>query len=112
MLYATATDENGQTVFSDQRIYMPQCTDSLGPMMVLGQRKKLGIIRDTAFQPWYAKREVFVMRLSKTAKSLLLKLRLVYQHRPGEEITVHGYQNRMAVNSLFTKKRLAGFRLL
>ena len=104
MLYATAIDQNGQTVFSEERIYMPQCTDSLGPLMVLGPDKKLGIIRDTTFQPWAVKREVFDIRLAQPVKSLELRLRLVYRLRPGDEIPVHEWSRKVRVSSLFPNK--------
>ncbi|MCF8034724.1 MAG: hypothetical protein K9K66_13785 [Desulfarculaceae bacterium] len=101
MLYATATDENKKTVYSRERIYMPQCGNSLGQVMVLGPDKKLGIIRDTTFQPWATKREVFDIQLNKPARRLKLNLRLVYRLRPGDEIPVHDWTRTVDVAGLF-----------
>jgi len=103
VLYATARDQDKRKVFEAQRVYMPQCSNSLGPMMVLGPDKKLGIIRDTTFQPGATKREVFDIRLSKPIQRLDVKLRLVYQLRPGDEIPIHQWERRLDVAGLFPK---------
>ncbi|MCB2229046.1 MAG: hypothetical protein KQH53_20390 [Desulfarculaceae bacterium] len=104
MLYATATDERNREVFKDQRVFMPQCGDSRGSVMVLGPDKKLGLLRDTTFQPFAAKREVFDIRLAQPARILTLSLRLVYQLRPGDEIPVHAWSRKVEVSGLFPKK--------
>lgn len=79
---------------------MSQCTDSLGPRMVLGPDKKLGIIRDTTIQPFKAKREEFEVRLTGSPLSVELRLRLAYVLRPGDEIPVHLWQEKVPVVDL------------
>ena len=82
---------------------MPQCTDSRGPVMVLGPDKKLGIFRDTTFQPFAVKREVFEIRLDRPVSTLRISLRLVYQLRPGDEIQVHAWSREVDCSPLFPK---------
>lgn len=79
---------------------MPQCTDSLGPVMVLGPDKKLGIIRDTTFQPFRNHGETFEIHLQKPAKVLNLQLRLLYVLRPDDEIPIHHWKGKVMVDRL------------
>ncbi len=104
MLEATAHDENGREVFKAQRIFMPQCTDSLGPLMVLGPDRKLGIIRDTTIQPFKPKHESFVIPLAAPCRELSLRVRLYYQLRPGQEIVLHRWSQKVPVAGLFGGK--------
>ena len=101
MLEATAKDETGKQIFAAKRIYMSQCTDSRGPLMVLGPDKKLGIVRDTTFQPFAPKQEEFEVRLAAPVRKVDLELRLTYVLRPGDEIPIHRWQRRVAVEGLF-----------
>jgi len=91
-------------VFKDQRIFMPQCTDSLGPVMVLGPDRKLGIIRDTTLQPFRPKHEKFVIPLKKPCLELTLRVRLYYQLRPGQEILLRQWEKKVPVSRLFANK--------
>ncbi|MFH2127005.1 MAG: multiheme c-type cytochrome ExtKL, partial [Pseudomonadota bacterium] len=86
VLEAAAKDENGKELFKEKRIFMPQCTDSLGSVMVLGPDRKLGIVRDTTLQPFKPKRESFVISLGTPCHELTLRVRLYYELRPGQEI--------------------------
>lgn len=104
VLEATAKDEKGREIFRNQRIYMTQCTDSLGPIMVLGPDRKLGIIRDSTFQPFRPKREEFEIKLNGGIKAVDIALRLFYQMRPGDQIPIHHWQKRVSVEKLFPAK--------
>lgn len=104
VLEAAAHDENGQQVFKEQRIFMPQCTDSLGPVMVLGPDRKLGIIRDTTIQPFRPKQENFVIPLKKPCRELRLQVKLYYQLRPGQDIMLHQWEQKVPVSGLFAGK--------
>jgi len=101
VLEATAKDENGKELFKGKRIFMPQCTDSLGPAMVLGPDRKLGIVRDTTLQPFKPKRESFVIPLGQTCRELTLRVRLYYELRPGQEIPLHLWEKKVPVEGLF-----------
>lgn len=83
---------------------MPQCTDSLGPVMVLGPDRKLGIVRDTTFQPFAPKREQFEIKLARPTAWLGLAIKLTYQLRPGDEITIHEWQKKIPVASTYRRK--------
>lgn len=83
---------------------MPQCTDSLGPVMVLGPDRKLGIIRDTTLQPFRPKHENFVIPLKKPCLELTLLVRLYYQLRPGQEILLRQWEQKVPVSPLFANK--------
>lgn len=100
----TAKDENAKEIYKQKRIFMPQCTDSLGPVMVLGPDRKLGIIRDTTLQPFKPKRESFVIPLSKPCRELTLGVKLYYELRPGQEIPLHIWEKRVAVDGLFASQ--------
>ncbi|MBI4772797.1 MAG: hypothetical protein HY788_01220 [Deltaproteobacteria bacterium] len=91
----------GEQVYQVKRIYMPQCTDSLGSVMVLGPDKKLGIIRDTTFQPFQLKRESFEIRLDEPTETIDIEIKLVYQLRPGDELPIHFWKRRISVEQLF-----------
>ncbi|MCB2188646.1 MAG: hypothetical protein KQJ78_19680 [Deltaproteobacteria bacterium] len=97
----TAQDQGGATIFQTQRIYMPQCSDSLEPLMVVGPDKKLGILRDTSLQPFAPKREEFEIRLAAPTPAVRLNLRLTYELRPGDGIVIHDWQKTVAVGELF-----------
>ncbi|MCB2191608.1 MAG: hypothetical protein KQI62_08585 [Deltaproteobacteria bacterium] len=101
VLEATASDENGKELFKQKRIFMPQCTDSLGPAMVLGPDRKLGIIRDTTLQPFKPKREKFIIVLAKPCRELALRVRLYYELRPGQDILLHLLEKKVPVSGLF-----------
>lgn len=94
-------DENAKDIYKQKRIFMPQCTDSLGPVMVLGPDRKLGIIRDTTLQPFKPKRESFVIPLNRTCRELTLGAKLYYELRPGQEIPLHSWEAKVAVDGLF-----------
>jgi hypothetical protein len=104
VLEATAKDDKGRELYKTQRIYMTQCTDSLGPVMVLGPDRKLGIIRDSTFQPFRPKREEFEIRLAGGIEAVDVELRLFYQLRPGDQIPIHHWQKRVPLAGLFTAK--------
>ena len=97
----TAKTESGKEVFKARRIFMSQCTDSLGPKMVLGPDKKLGIIRDTSLQPFRPKRERFDIQLKKPPQSLNLDIRLSYVLRPGDQMPINHWQAEVPVLGLF-----------
>jgi len=82
---------------------MPQCTDSLGPRMVLGPDKKLGIVRDTSFQPFRPTSERFEIVLDQPAKTLAISLRLVYSLRPGDEMVIHHWRRDLDVRAVSPK---------
>lgn len=101
VLEAAAHDQNGKELFKEQRIFMPQCTDSLGPAMVLGPDRKLGLIRDTTLQPFKPKRENFVIPLKKPCQELTVRVKLYYELRPGQDIPLHGWEQKLPVAGLF-----------
>jgi len=70
--------------------------------MVLGPDRKLGIIRDTTFQPFRSKRETFEIRLSQPSDTLDIELKLVYRLRPGDELPIHIWKRRLSVKQLFS----------
>ncbi len=80
---------------------MSQCTDSRGPVMVLGPDKKLGIIRDTTFQPLRVKQEEFQIDLSKKLDLVEVEAAFSYVLRPGDEIPVDKIRRKVEVRDLF-----------
>lgn len=80
---------------------MSQCTDSRGPVMVLGPDKKLGIIRDTTFQPFREKREAFQINLSQELLDLEVEATLSYVLRPGDVIPINRIKRKLEVRDLF-----------
>jgi hypothetical protein len=101
VLDITAKSTDGQELFKERRVYMPQCTDSLGPVMVLGPDKKLGIIRDTTFQPLQVKQEQFQINLAKKLDELEVEAAFSYVLRPGDEITIAIIRQKVATRDLF-----------
>ena len=100
MLEVTANDKAGAAIFKARRIYMTQCTDSLDPIMVLGPTRKLGIIRDTTFQPFKPKREEFEIKLTGKTEALHLQVKLIYQFRPGDQMTIAAWQKIVSLEGL------------
>ncbi len=68
---------------------MPQSTDSLDSIMVLGPDKKLGLIRDTSIQPFAPKEESFEIPIAKGVKGVKVTVQLSYQPRPGDVYPIH-----------------------
>lgn len=58
----TAKTKDGKVVFSDEKIYMPQSTNSRGDKMVYGPGRKMGIVRDTSLQPMQTKVETYEIK--------------------------------------------------
>lgn len=58
----TAKTKDGKVVFSDEKIYMPQSTNSRGDKMVYGPGRKMGIVRDTSLQPLQTKIETYEIK--------------------------------------------------
>lgn len=59
----TAKTKDGKKVFSDYRIYMPQCPGyGRGDKMVYGPHRKSGMLRDTSLQPGQTKMETFEIK--------------------------------------------------
>lgn len=69
--------------------------------MVLGPDKKLGIIRDTTFQPLKAKQEEFQISLDKKLGELEVEAAFSYVLRPGDEIPVDKTRQKVDVRDLF-----------
>jgi hypothetical protein len=101
VLVVTARTSDGKELFKARRIYMSQCTDSKGPVMVLGPDKKLGIIRDTTFQPLQLKREEFQINLTGHQRKVEVEAAFSYVLRPGNEIMVNRIKREVAVGNLF-----------
>ena len=101
MLEVTARSRDGRELFKARRIYMPQCTDSLGPVMVLGPDKKLGIIRDTTFQPLQLKKEKFQIDLPGNLRQIEVEATFSYVLRPGDEIVINRIKREVVVGNLF-----------
>jgi len=60
----TAHTEDGEKVFTDEKIYMPQSPAyGRGSEMVYGSYKKAGLLRDTSLQPGQTRIETFEIRL-------------------------------------------------
>ena len=58
----TAKTKDGQEIFRDSKIYMPQSSTSRGDIadaMVYGAHFKMGIVRDTSLQPLQTKLETY-----------------------------------------------------
>ncbi|MFZ2445051.1 MAG: hypothetical protein WAW37_01715 [Syntrophobacteraceae bacterium] len=89
MLYVSADNQSNERIFESTKIYMPQSTDSLGSVMVLGPDKKLGLIRDTSIQPFAPKEESFEIPIAKDVKRVKVTVQLSYQPRPGDEYPIH-----------------------
>lgn len=97
----TAKTDDGREVFRQRRIHMTQCTDSQGPVMVLGPDKKLGIVRDTAFQPFGPTRHSFEIALDREARELEVTVSLAYELRPGDALEVHRQRRRVSLAGLW-----------
>jgi flagellar motor switch protein FliM len=69
--------------------------------MVLGPDKKLGIIRDTTFQPLRQKRENFQINLSQKILKLEVEATLSYVLRPGDVIPINRIKRKVEVRDLF-----------
>jgi len=95
----TATTDQGEKIFGDSRIYMPQSTTSLDNTMIYGPTKKLGIIRDTSIQPFRAKEETFQVKVSKGIKRVNIRVDLSYQPRPGNVYPIHSVIRTLAIDS-------------
>ena len=95
----TATTDEGEKIFGDARIYMPQSTTSLNKTMVYGPTKKLGIIRDTSIQPFRAKEETFQVKVSKSAKKVNIRVDLSYQPWPGDVYPIHSVIRSLEIDS-------------
>ena len=95
----TATTDEGEKIFGDSRIYMPQSTTSLDNTMIYGPTKKLGIIRDTSIQPFRAKEETFQVKVSKGIKRVNIRVDLSYQPRPGNVYPIHSVIRTLAIDS-------------
>ena len=99
VLDVTATTDQGEKIFGDSKIYMPQSTTSLDNTMVYGPTKKLGIIRDTSIQPFRAKEETFQVKVSKNAKKVNIRVDLSYQPRPGDVYPIHSVRRTLEIDS-------------
>jgi hypothetical protein len=56
----TAQTADGEEVFAEQKIYMPQSPNyGKGDKMVYGPHRKSGMLRDTSIQPGQTKHETF-----------------------------------------------------
>jgi len=95
VLDVTAENQSGEKFFECTRIYMPQSTDSLGPMMVLGADKKLGLIRDTSIQPFAPKEESFEIPITRGVNEVRVTVQLSYQPRPGDVYPIHSVNKTM-----------------
>ncbi len=69
--------------------------------MVLGPDKKLGIIRDTTFQPLRQKQEEFQINLSKKLRELEVEAAFSYVLRPGDVIPVDKIRQKVDARDLF-----------
>lgn len=69
--------------------------------MVLGPDKKLGIIRDTTFQPLRLKKEEFQIELSEKMPELVVEAELSYVLRPGDVIPIHKIRRKVRIRELF-----------
>ena len=83
---------------------MPQCTDSLTPVMALGPDRKLGIIRDTTIQPFKPKQEEMEIPVTQGLKDVEIIVTFSYETRPGDPIRVHLYKKAFSVEGLFPVK--------
>jgi hypothetical protein len=63
VLDVTAKTKDGQTVFNEQKIYMPQSpAKGRGDQMVYGPHRKSGMLRDTSLQPGQTRNETFEVK--------------------------------------------------
>lgn len=69
--------------------------------MVLGPDKKLGIIRDTTFQPLRVKIEEFQVNVSKKPHELEVEAAFSYVLRPGDEIPIAVIRQKVGTRGLF-----------
>ena len=80
---------------------MPQCTDSLGPVMALGPDRKLGIIRDTTIQPFRPKQEEMEIPITQGVKEVDINVTFSYETRPGDPIPIYRVKKTLSVYGLF-----------
>ncbi|MGC2064358.1 MAG: multiheme c-type cytochrome ExtKL, partial [Thermodesulfovibrionales bacterium] len=82
-------DAGGKELFRDQKIYMPQSGNGYSQVMVYGAFAKLGLLRDTSLQPFMPAQETFEIRLPEEVRNVLVEVRLVFRHLPGDEVVIH-----------------------
>lgn len=85
----TAITPEGKKIFETSRVYIPQSTDSRSTQMVLGAANKLGLIRDTAIQPFAPKEETIEVPLPDGLKGAVIEVNLSYRLRPGNIYPIH-----------------------
>ncbi len=89
VLDVSVEDQSKKKIFEITKIYMPQSTDSLDSVMVLGPEKKLGLIRDTSIQPFAPREESFEIPVPNDVKGVNVTVQLSYQPRPGDVYPIH-----------------------
>lgn len=95
VLDVTAKTPDGQEIFRDSMIYLPQATNNRNDAMLYGAQYKMGLIADTTLQPGQTRVETFEIplpyekkenTLDITAKEMDVTVALRYQPgaSPGE----------------------------
>jgi hypothetical protein len=96
VLDVTAENQSNERIFESTKIYMPQSTDSLDSVMVLGPDKKLGLVRDTSIQPFAPREESFEIPIPKDVKGVKVTVHLSYQPRPGDVYPIHSVSRSLS----------------
>lgn len=96
----TAKTKDGKEIYKDERIYMPQSTDSHGGPIasdatLFGAHYKMGILADTSLQPLQTRVDLFEIKFPYEdvekegkkvrvvkAKEMDVTVELVYQYDP------------------------------
>jgi hypothetical protein len=62
ILDVSAKTKDGKEIFRDEKILMPQATNSRGDAMVYGAHFKVGYVRDTSLQPLQTRVEKYEIK--------------------------------------------------
>jgi hypothetical protein len=85
----TAKAQDGNQIFKDSKIYMPQATTYCDEKMVYGAHRKAGYIRDTSLQPMTSKHETFDIKIPNDIRTVDVIVDLKYELVPGSIIPIH-----------------------
>jgi hypothetical protein len=98
VLDVTAKTSDGNELFKDSKIYMPQATTYCDEKMVYGAHRKAGYIRDTSLQPFSTKQETFDIKLPAAIREVDVIVDLTYQLVPGNIFPIHKVTRRVTLD--------------
>lgn len=98
VLDVTAKTEEGNEIFRDYRIYMPQASTSRDNRMVFGAHLKAGFVRDTSIQPFKPKTETFEIPVPEGVRNADVTVALSYEYVPDNSIPIHTVTRKVSLD--------------